>query len=245
MDENIVIYCLSFEGSERKNRMIDRFNKLGLSDRVTFQNPVPLDDPLIDFYLQKRGELTDPGGRRAASGTISYLKMIKSFIESGKSYGVFCEDDIHIRKTIKKDLPEIISVIKDLTIQPEVVLLGYLAMVSPKDLGFPLYQENPPSITNDGGFSLMSYPLDLWGGQMIFLSRENAIKAIEKFDKPFHLSCPNSGFVLDWTLTKLENRLLVYPMLGVEEGEITDSHPGQIYFHRMCHQLNYQPDSYI
>lgn len=232
---NIPIYCLSFPNSDRRKRMSTRFEQLGIESFI-FQDPIPTEYPLVDYYLRNREDDNTQHGRRAASITISYIYMIKRFLCTGREYGVFCEDDVHIRKTFKKDLPEIIKAVETLKKKPTVILLGYLSVLN----HFPLYDTSLKKI--NGKYKLMEYPDDVWGAQMILLSRKNAMDIVEKYDRPFYLSCPGKAYSGDHTFTKDEPRALVYPMLAVEEGEVSNNDITDIYFHKLCHQVNYNKD---
>ena len=243
MDSLIPVYCLSFANSDRRRRMEDRFNQIGLSESYHFQYSIPIDDPLLEYYLRKRTEGETEHGKRLASMTVGYLSMIKQFLSTDKPYGVFCEDDVHLRKNFKEDISAIIKAVESIKKpkkKPKIILLGFLSVVRPH---FPLYDESIQLINQK--FKLMKYPEDVWGAQMILLSRKNAMKIIEKYDRPFHLSFPGQSYSGDCSFTKLEPRALIYPMLGVEEGHVETKDIGQVQFHRLCHQVNYNKDEYI
>lgn len=236
-----IFYCLSVRGSDRRARMLDRFSFQNLE--FEFQDVIPIDSPLIDYYLKDRPEKNNEHGRRLASMTIGWLSMIKNFISTGKPYGIFCEDDIHLRKGLKQDMPKIISTIDQLKVKPKIVLLGYLSIL--KDLPFPEYQGGLGFIKClNGKYKLLEYPDDVWGAQMLLLSRDNAMNLLEKYDRPFHLSFIGKSFAGDCSFVKDQPRCLLTPMLAVEEGLVTTTDPGQIQFHKLCHDINFNKDEY-
>jgi hypothetical protein len=56
-------------------------------------------------------------------------------------------------------------------------------------------------------------------------------------------------FSADWTITKDGNRALITPCLAVENGKVEVAHFGgsyeQYFFHKKCHEVQYDPDIFI
>jgi hypothetical protein len=52
-------------------------------------------------------------------------------------------------------------------------------------------------------------------------------------------------FSADWTITKEDNRALIFPMLAVETADKKSGHYGQDIFHENCKNCNYDSEIYI
>lgn len=167
---------------------------------------------------------------RITSITLNHLKMIRRFVDDASAdYGVFCEDDIHLRRSLRADLSEMVDIYKRLSL--DILLLGYLVP----------YRE----AAVDAAFAVQSYDDDLWGAQMYMLSQHHARHVLETFTILHALRNPQAPFSPDWTITKHGRRARVTPLLAIEEGAITDtSHEGQVNFHRQCHQAHYDAEFY-
>lgn len=224
--QTVPIYCISFNNPPRKERMMARFEQLGLP--CTFIDPIPPTDPQIVENIEHEWL------RRQFSAMMNHLKMMALFVESGASHGIFCEDDIYLKRTFKEDLPYIVHDFDRMEL--DILLLGYL--ISEK-LVFPRY---PPKTK----YTYHNYPDDNWGSQMYMLSRKHALVLLEKFSFEqgliLHKTIP---YTQDFTITKTGNRACIYPLIGVEEGEVNGDHQGQILFHQKCAAIHYDPDLYL
>ena len=161
----------------------------------------------------------------AAAIMQGHLKMIRTFVEENSaSHGVFCEDDVHLRRSLAIDLPKMAEAFERLSL--DVLLLGYLMP----------HRESLPGAS----FAFRAYEDDLWGAQMYMLSRERAKYLLETHALENALDRSSKvPFASDWTITKEGRRAQVVPMLAVEEGGSAASDVGQIAFHRRCFEVQY------
>jgi len=228
---SVKFYTCSFGNPGRKQRMAERFEKEGLE--LEFVEPVELTDTRI---------FPAPGNhRRTWAIMFNHLDMLKTFLESDADYGVFCEDDIYIRKNFKNYIPSLIFGYEKYNL--EILLLGYLI---PHDVA--TIKVNPDFKLLDSQLLFLKFTDDLWGSQMYMLNRETAHKFLMKYTVEYALRSeknPNIPyFSPDWTLTKEGARAITYPMLAVEEGNVVTSHTGQASFHDRCTRFNYNPEFY-
>lgn len=222
------IYCLSFNGSERDKRMKERFKQLELN--VEFQEPIK--DEKLGYYCENS---TIQKEWPIASIVVSFLEMFKKFLNSDKEYGIFCQDDIFIRKTFKQDLGRLLKFVEKLYFKS--ILLSYLIPCDPKNYGCNKLYE-----IDDDKYSLYDYHDELWGSQMFLLNRYGVEELLYKYDKPF---VQNTIIADDHTFTKMRPRLMLYKMLACEEGIINSDHEGQRIFHQNCLIHNYSKDEFI
>ena len=222
-------YTFSYNDPNRKMRMQERFLKEDID--IEFVECVEQTDPRVSF--------ADQGHRRCWSQMWNHLDMLKLFIESDTEYGIFCEDDIEIRKGIKKYIPEIICAYNRLDL--EILMLGYLLPVVPVDI-----KTNYMNLY-DRPLTYLAYDDQLWGAQMYLLNRKTVTKFLQKYTVEYAVkSSVDSSippFCSDWTLTKFGKRAAIYPMMAVEEGIVTCDNQGQIDFHRNCNLVQ-RDDNY-
>jgi hypothetical protein len=228
--ETVPTYVLSFNNPDRKQRLIDRFTSAGWS--AMFPEPTSSNDPQIVEAAKAVNQY--PGVCRVWAITFDHLKMIKAFIATGQSHGIFCEDDIYIKKTFKEDLIGIIHEFDKLKL--DVLLLGYLLSHSPRVEG--QYQ-----ICNS--FTYHNYNNDLWGSEMYMLSRKQAIHLVETYTLEWAQKNIEKPYSPDWIITKDGKRAMIYPMLAVEEGDVNTDHFGQMDYHRRCAEFQYNSDLYV
>lgn len=242
----VPFYLLSYDNSERKQRMINRFT----TENVPFEfvPPVEHSDPRIVDSL-------DPWTKRVWSIMLGHLDMLKRFIESGNEseYAIFCEDDIYIRKGILTYLPEIISSSRRRGL--DIVLLGYLLHYRINNVTNVQKNDNLPYdynlINMEPTFQFYKYPDDVWGTQMYMLSRRAVTMMLEKYNIDYAISTITDtnkvSFCADTTLTKdtfegTLSRALIHPMLAVEEGPLN---PGQINsFQGQCAKMQFNSKEY-
>ncbi len=209
------IYSFSYNNPTRFNAMNERFSKVG--KEINWITPVLSNDVRV---IEKK-EMD----ARTTAIMYNHLDMIAEFLKGEAEFGIFCEDDIYIRKTFCEDIGELINGYNKLGL--DVLLLGYLidykmvnghhALMEPKYLFLSVYH-------------------DLWGSQMYMMNRKTARKILEHvFDGPFSP---------DWTITKYGKVACIYPMLGVEIGEVATNHEGQISYHKRCKEMNYDSNNF-
>jgi len=236
MAEQCDFYCLSYKNPERKEAMENRFEKLGINifiyPGVEFE-----DERIVGRKIQEQT-------KRTWSFTYGHFDNIREFyFNSDKKYGIFCEDDIFIRKDFIEHLPQIIKNIEKMKL--DMLLLGYLFKEKIEHNNEGFYLKEPDS-TEEHPFSYYNYPNSVWGAQMYMLTREQAGILVEKYSPPYaDFSLENktlTSFNADWTFTKDGNRALIYPMMAIEDGKTIYEDGGQHNFHIDCHKINYVKD---
>ena len=226
MESQVSFYCINFNDNDRKEKMIARWNKLELS--LNFVSPVETSDIRLN--------VSHVEDKRTASIMLQHVDSMKHFLEnSTNKYCIICEDDITVSKNIKRDLPEFINVYENFSL--DVLLLGYL-------VSYEIEPWNTYYITKliTDRYQYKTFPPDLWGTQMYLFSRNYAIEMVEKYQLDFILKNPQIPYNPDWTITKLGNNLLVYPMIAVEEGATKTDHEGQNNVHTKTFTINFNPD---
>ena len=93
----INFYTFSFNNPKRKENMERQFAAEGIP--LEFVEPVQSNDPRVEPAPQQL--------KRLWSIMFSHLDMLQTFLNSDADYGVFCEDDIRLRKNIAPVLPEV------------------------------------------------------------------------------------------------------------------------------------------
>jgi len=224
-------YAFSFNNPSRKANLEERFIKEGL--HIEFVPNVEQDDVRLKD--------APPENKRNWSIMWNHLDMLKAFLQSNNTYGVFCEDDLLLRKGLKSFLPELITAFERRNL--EILLLGYLTTNKPA--GLTVHHEFSSSSTN---LLYLNYDDNVWGAHMYMLNRTTAAKFLELYTVEYTqttlLLTDVPFFSPDWTLTKMGSRALVYPMMGIEEGSVTTQDIGQINFHKACFDTHYSPDFY-
>jgi len=224
-------YTFSFRNPGRKARMTERFEKEGLT--LEFVEPVELTDSRVFPAPVEH--------RRTWAIMLNHMDMLKTFLESDADYGIFCEDDIYIRKNFRASISTIVQGYEKFKL--EILLLRYLLPYPSAEI-----KVNPEFKLLDNQLLFLDYTNDLWGSQMYMFNRATAEKFMRKYSVEYAiLSSANPDlacFSPDWTLTKEGKRAIVYPMLAVEEGNVVTSHGGQASFHDRCTKFNYDPNFY-
>lgn len=202
-----------------------RFASQGLS--IHWVEPVLTTDSRIT--------VSEPSKRTHAI-MLNHLDMIRAFLSSEDAeFGIFCEDDIHIRRSFQKDLQVVIDGYKRLDLS--VLLLGYLTNYRVADTrvhGYHSALESP--------FVFANVHKDLWGSQMYMMSRKKAAECLALFEDSSKVTGPYSP---DWTITKMAGGACLYPMLAVETGAVQTDHWGQQQFHKACFETNYCESYFI
>jgi len=229
--EQVNFYTFSYKNVERAARMTSQFSEENLN--LEFVKPVEISDERISLAPENH--------RRTWAIMFNHLDMLTQFLATDAAYGVFCEDDILIRKGIQSLLPEITAVYKRLNL--EILLLGYLMPYKPLTVQYHNGTE-PVSVS----YNYISYGDDIWGSQMYMFDRRTAEKFLKLYSLDYavrSLSDTNlAPFSPDWILTKLGRRAAIYPMLAIEEGSVVTSHDGQRSFHSKCHTVHYDANVY-
>jgi hypothetical protein len=169
---------------------------------------------------------------RTAAVMLDHLELIRRFVQkTSASHVIVCEDDVYLRRTLKQDLPSIVSEFDAREL--DVLLLGYLWPQRDNDADKP-------------GYRFYDYDDNLWGAEMYLLSRRQAIHLIETYTLDWAIAhAPDRPFSPDWIITKVGRRARLSPMIAVEEGEVGTTHAGQIEFHRRCAEVQYDPALFV
>lgn len=221
------IYCLSAGDESRRARMRRRMDEVGLTCRFP---SAPLTDADVRRLVAASGR-REPAGfeHRTAAVMLGHLGLIRRFLEDTQAaHAIVCEDDVYLRRTIKRDLPAIVREFDGRGL--DVLLLGYL---------WPWRDDAP-------GYRFCDYDDELWGTQMYLLSRPQAVHLVETYTLDWALAYWTvRPFGADWIITKAGRRARLSPMLAVEEGEVGTTHAGQVEFHRRCAEAQYDPALYV
>ena len=244
-NEQCEFHCVCYQNPQKHASMKQRFESIGLNLQI--YDGVPHTDPRI---VQTADRNIDKQLQRLWSVTYGHLDMIQLFYDSGKPFGLFCEDDIVVNRTLPFNLPFIISECQELQI--ECLLLGYMKTYKVEGWmhGHELIRDFP-----DRPYTYHAYPQDQWGVHLYMLSREGAKKILDTFASSSGyaestLRDPNTSFSPDWTITKCPGlrRALISPMFAVEDGNDSYEHyghPGQYNFHMETFRFNNVPGLFI
>lgn len=176
-----------------------------------------------------------PNQKRTWAIMWNHLDMLKAFLESDAEFGVFCEDDITIRRGMGTLLHEITGAYRRLNL--EILLLGYLINYKPATIRIHSEFSEPAD-----NFVYLNYGDHIWGSQMYMLDRRTSQRFLNTYTVNYAIEAERNSkipyFSPDWTLTKEGRRAIIYPMLAVEEGQVATSHQGQAEFHRQCHETH-------
>lgn len=217
--DTVRFYVFSYNNPGRKARIQERFASESI--HIEFVDCVETSDPRVSCG--------PPEARRSWAIMWNHLDMLKRFLETDAPFGIFCEDDIKIRKGLSTILPEVLLAYTRMNL--DILLLGYLMPYKPATTTATLPLLGEPTV-------YLRYWNDLWGSQMYLLNRTTAKRFIEKYTVEYALATianPSMGaFSSDWTLTKDGNRAIIYPMLALEEGIVSTDNYGQIEFHKKC-----------
>lgn len=233
--DKISFYVINFKNAERKNKMIERFKQFNINP--IFTPEVELSDHRIDS-IQISVE-----SKRIWSIMLQHLDAIRHFYESDSKYCIVCEDDIHIIKNFSSVLEEVIPKFEEHKL--DILCLGYLLSYK-LDMSSWTHTRYYPIFDKFSNFTLHRFPDDMWGTQMYLISREYAKILLEKFTVNFAVeNIKTQNFSPDWVITKNGNRAMIYPMIAVEEGTTPTSDNQQQYFHKLCHEINYDSNVFL
>ena len=224
---SVGFYCLSYN-NYGKTSMQEIFLKLGVEAEIYSG---------VSFQDRRIAKIEDRL-KRTWSTCYGHLDMIRSFYESDKEYGIFCEDDIIIRKDFIKNLPEILTDFNKLKL--DILMLGYLCENKIDEYS------NFPTFLDKGTFKYLRYPDDLWGTQMYMISRAHALKILSKYYYGYAektlINRELTPFSADWTITKEGNRALIYPLTAIENFNKVYEDEHQTRAHRNCYKFSYKPE---
>jgi hypothetical protein len=180
----------------------------------------------------------------------NHIDMLRTFLEDPRApdYGIFCEDDVYIRRDFGILLPVLAALYRAHGL--DVFLLGYLEptrvakVVIDEPHRFPNTRSALPDLVVRG------YDDSQWGAEMYMMDRRHAQVLVSMYTTDFaHRSVLRQDdlppFSPDWTITKFGNKALVYPMMAVEEGEVVADDDAHRRFHAVCAQIQFDPDVHI
>ena len=179
--DNCEFYCVCFQNDIKYQSMKMRFDTLGLN--LNIYEGVPHTDQRI---ISTDSRQISPVIQRLWSVTYGHLDMIQFFLNSGKQFGIFCEDDIVINRTLPLNLPHIMSECTEMG--TECLLLGY--MKTYKVEGWMAGHETIRAFP-ERPYTYHAYPNDQWGVHLYMLSRSGAKKILDTYASNF------SGFRSD------------------------------------------------
>jgi GR25 family glycosyltransferase involved in LPS biosynthesis len=237
--------CLCYKNQTKKTSMIQRFETIGLPlqiyEGVSFTDPRIINCTYDVSGYERKNSLSV---QRLWSVTYGHLDMIQRFLHTEQPYGIFCEDDILVNRTLPDHIQNIMEECKEM--QVDCLLLGY--MITFKVEGWmEHYEEIHPFPSRP--YRYHNYPDELWGVHMYMLSRAGALKIIETYANGY-ADVPNNVFSPDWTISKCPGvkRAIIYPMFAVEDGKDTMehyNHDGQYQFHMNTFKHNYISEVFI
>ena len=234
----IEFYCLCYNNPTIAAEMNTRFGNMGI--HINIYGGVQHSDPRIASVLPDQHK----GATRTWSMLYGHLDMIEQFYNTGKPYGIFCEDDIVVRTDLADHLPNIIQDFDKMKL--DILLLGYLSVYPIHDLG-DNYRQALSETTDPAAFyKYYTYPHDLWGTQSYMLSHDHAKTIVETYGREYALKTLTDSslapFSSDWTITKTGKSALIYPMFCIENGKQAFEHFGhwgQYHFHLNAFKNNY------
>lgn len=224
--DQVGFYAFSFNNPTRKQNLLTQFQNEDLP--LVFTEPVLDSDPRLKDAPQTH--------KRNWAIMWNHLDMLRDFLNSSNTYGIFVEDDLILRKGFRTFLPELIASFNRRNL--EILLLAYLTPQKPACVDI---LEN--YVSHGINLLYLQYDDNIWGAHMYMLNRQSAQKFLdiytEGYAKTTLLKPELPSFSPDWTLTKIGNRALVYPMMGLEEGTVNTSDQVHIDFHKNCHDIHY------
>jgi len=228
----INFYTFSFNNPQRKAKMEEQFAAEGIP--LEFVEPVPSKDPRLTAAPDKL--------KRLWGIMFSHLDMLQTFLNSDADFGVFCEDDIRLRKNIAPLLPEIMLQFKRHNL--EILLLSCLCSYVPVEV----YTHQPHGVL-EHPYTFLTYEDNLWGAHMYMLDSKTAQKHLDKYNLEYAIKTLTDSslthFNPDWTLTKdARRKAALYPMLSLESGVVNTDHEFQVQFHKMCFEKHFSEEFY-
>ena len=225
------VYGLSHAAPARAARVTGRFAAVGYD--VHWVESVSLTDARL-------ASVENMHTRCVHSCMHGHLNMLRAFLDSedgdgAPTYGVFCEDDIYIRRDFSTSIQIAVDAYERM--RADVLLLGYLLQAKAAAT-----RVCPGHELMEPAFVFLAVQKEIWGSQMYMYSKPAAARALAAFCNPLAIVGP---FSADWTLTKFGVAVMMYPMLAVEEGNTNADNVLQAQFHKQCFLENFNPDDYI
>src|SRR5665647_670462 len=180
---NISFYCVNFKDTERRNKMLERFNNQNLT--LNFVPPVYVDDERLNTdFIHKN---VCKAGKRIWSIMLQHLDSLQHFLDNtDHEFVIVCEDDIKISKTFVKELH--LALYHYLDLKLDVLLLGYLLdrKLEENEGDFKLLRKT------ENNFRFHDFPYHLWGSQMYLMNRKHAKFLLEKYTVEYAMADPVS-----------------------------------------------------
>jgi hypothetical protein len=236
--ENVGVYCLSFNHPRRTQEMRQRFATIGI-DEIHVCEGIPTTDPRIaDNPSIPRH--TPESVKRLWSVTYGHLTNIQSFYDSGKEFGLFCENDVLVNKNLPYFLPAIMAEFTEMGL--DSLLMGYMTTWKLEEWMAGYDELTPPFGGGSRPYKYLHYPDNQWGIHGLLVCRKGAKLILDTLaGKADEWVGHESNFSPDWTITKIGNRALITPMFLVENGEDGMEHYGdwqQYQFHLNTWKFN-------
>lgn len=215
------IYCINLKAStNRHSRMATRFAHHGLDQVVTFIEAIPRESPLIDYYSQ---DLTCPAyGERKWHGELacyaSHLKAIRQFLHDGGEMAIICEDDILLANNF---LERYAKTMTNLPNKTSLVTFCYMMNGYGGCYWSGLQPEKKNLLTID--------PVNTWGAQMYWLTKDYAIQVLSTYDKPF--KDVKNELRTSEVIIRESKGYMAWPPLVVEDGIDSDREPDDLPYH--------------
>jgi len=238
MIQKTKIYCINFNDSDRRTKMSNRFQSIGLTPHFT--EPVYDTDPRIAAVPLAQYPHIVP---RTSAIMLQHLDSMTHFLETTDSeyeYCLICEDDVLISRQFLTEYETVIEKWDSLGI--DVLLLGCLQFFR-LYVGAAWYDHLCDS--SDGNFRFFRHPDHLWGSQMYVVSRKHAEYLTRTYTVEYAQNHPELPHNPDWVITKMGRRAMVYPMLAMEEGNTKIGDDSQRDFHRTVFQEHYDETRYM
>lgn len=234
------IFCLSYKNEKRRDYITKLFAKQNIP--VQFYGGV-------DYTTDPRivGRPLDENTKRCWSIMYGHLDMLRLFIEGNKPYGIFCEDDIIVRKDFSKHLPQFIENFKELKL--DVLLLGCLCS-NPEFTKYANFPERHLVHKTEHPFKYYAYDSNpescVWGTQMYMLHRDQAKFILDKYSDGYADRTIRDKalvhFSADWTITKEGQKALIYPLVAIEKNDMEYDDAGQGDCRKLCYGIFYSED---
>ena len=163
--------CLCYSNPIKHASMTRRFETVGMP--LSIYEGVPYTDPRILNIHERNNPLAI---QRLWSVTYGHLDMIQQFVDSHQPYGIFCEDDIMVNRTLPEHLSHIVQECD--VMQLDILLLGYM-----KTYKVESWMTGHAEIASfpKRPYTYHEYPDDQWGVHMYMLSRKGAERILETY----------------------------------------------------------------
>lgn len=217
------LYVNSFKDPFRDEKMTNRLKEVGVSGKIyQFTENDPRSQEVLrignhDFHAGHYGNF------------YSMMRIIEDFYyHSDKEYAVILEHDVFLKKSLAYDLPKACLMLDKLNL--DVLLIGMLLTCSPEQMGYEKVHE-------EDTYKYYNFPDDLWGSHGFIINKKHAKYFIDKYTLEEVAKTINVGG--DWIFTKIGKKLLQFPPLVVEEGEVKTTNFAHIKFHLDCRNYLY------